>query len=198
VFDDEWVNFTKNLTDIENSDIEAFLVSIDDTRFSASVLGGPLNGKNNVGVDHPTNLGDGSIDFIPIWVRDNIWAPLGMTVFLQFLLLGTMMGTLLGGSQGLSRSIFGQIIPETRSTEFFGFFGFFGKVAAFIGPTLYFFMAVMYDSRVGILSIAVLLFIGLILLFMVDVEAGRKDAKAEDVRLRAIQASLNSEDSIEE
>ncbi len=33
---------------------------------------------------------------------------------------------------------------------------------------------------------------------MVDVEAGRKDAKAEDDRLRAIQASLNSEDSIEE
>jgi len=196
--DDEWVNFTKNLTGITGSEIEAFLVSVDDTRFSASVLGGELDGKNNVGVDHPTNLGDGSIDSIPLWVRDNVWAPLGMTVFLQFLLLGTMMGTLLGGSQGLSRSIFGQIIPETRSTEFFGFFGFFGKVAAFMGPTLYFFMVVMYDSRVGILSIAVLLFVGLILLYMVDVEAGHEDARAEDKRLRQIQASLNSEDSIEE
>ena len=191
--DGEWVNFTSNLTDIENSDIESFLVSIDDTRFSASVLGGPLDGKNNVGVDHPTNLGDGSIDFIPVWVRDNVWAPLGMTVFLQFLLLGAMMGTLLGGSQGLSRSIFGQIIPETRSTEFFGFFGFFGKVAAFIGPTIYFFMVVMYDSRVGIFSIAVLLLIGLVLLSMVDVEASHADARAEDKRLRKIQASLNSE-----
>jgi MFS-type transporter involved in bile tolerance (Atg22 family) len=151
----------------------------------------------NVGIDHPTNLGDGSIDFIPIWARDNIWAPLGMTVFFQFLLLGVMMGTLLGGSQGLSRSIFGQIIPETRSTEFFGFFGFFGKVAAFMGPTIYFFMAVMYDSRVGIFSIAVLLLIGLVLLYMVDVEAGHADARAEDKRLRTIQASL-TEDSIEE
>ena len=103
------------------------------------------------------------------------------------------MGTLLGGSQGLSRSIFGQIIPETRSTEFFGFFGFFGKVAAFIGPTIYFFMVVMYDSRVGIFSIAVLLLIGLVLLSMVDVEAGHADARAEDKRLRKIQASLNSE-----
>ena len=88
--------------------------------------------------------------------------------------------------------------PETRSTEFFGFFGFFGKVAAFIGPTIYFFMAVMYDSRVGILSIAVLLFIGLILLFMVDVEAGHADARAEDKRLREIQASLNTEGIIDE
>ncbi|MCH2619408.1 MAG: MFS transporter, partial [Candidatus Poseidoniia archaeon] len=130
--DDEWGNFTKNLTGVTNSEIETFLESLDETRFSVSVLGGSLDGNNKVGIDHPSNLGDGSIDFIPIWARDNIWAPLGMTVFLQFLLLGTMMGTLLGGSQGLSRSIFGQIIPETRSTEIFGFFGFFGKVAAFL------------------------------------------------------------------
>ncbi|MAW92953.1 MAG: hypothetical protein CMA32_00475, partial [Euryarchaeota archaeon] len=188
--DEEWVNFTKNMSGITNSEIESFLISIDDTRFSVSILGGALDGVNNVGTDHPSDLGDGSIDFIPAWARDNIWEPFGMTVFLQFLLLGTMMGTLLGGSQGLSRSIFGQIIPETRSTEFFGFFGFFGKVAAFMGPTLYFFMAVMYDSRMGIFSIAVLLLIGLILLYMVDIDAGRLDAQAEDKRLRAIQASL--------
>ena len=188
--DEEWVNFTKNMSGITNSEIESFLISIDDTRFSVSILGGALDGVNNVGTDHPSDLGDGSIDFIPAWARDNIWEPFGMTVFLQFLLLGTMMGTLLGGSQGLSRSIFGQIIPETRSIEFFGFFGFFGKVAAFMGPTLYFFMAVMYDSRMGIFSIAVLLLIGLILLYMVDIDAGRLDAQAEDKRLRAIQASL--------
>ena len=196
--DDEWVNFSKNMSGITDSEIESFLASIEDTRFSASILGGALDGNNEVGVNHPSDLGDGSIDFIPILARDIIWAPLGMTVFLQFLLLGTMMGTLLGGSQGLSRSIFGQIIPEARSTEFFGFFGFFGKVAAFMGPTLYFFMAVMYDSRLGIFSIAVLLLIGLILLYMVDIEAGRADAKAEDVRLRAIQASLNSDESSRE
>ena len=195
--DDEWVNFTKNMSGITDSEIESFLVSIDDTRFSVSILGGALDGVNNVGIDHPSDLGDGSIDFIPAWARDNIWEPFGLTVFLQFLLLGTMMGTLLGGSQGLSRSIFGQIIPETRSTEFFGFFGFFGKVAAFMGPTIYFFMAVMYDSRMGIFSIAVLLLIGLILLYMVDIDAGRLDAQAEDKRLRSIKASLK-EDLIDE
>ena len=172
------------MSGITDSEIQSFLASIDETRFSVSVKGGELEGSKNVGIDHPTNLGDGSIDFIPVWARDNIWAPLGMTVFLQFLFLGVMMGTLLGGSQGLSRSIFGQIIPETRSTEFFGFFGFFGKVAAFVGPLLYFTMAVMYDSRVGIFSIAILLLIGLILLYRVDVEAGRRDADEEDKRIR--------------
>ena len=143
-----------------------------------------MDGIASVGTGHPTSLGDGSLDFIPIWARGNIWEPLGLTVFLQFMILGCLMGTLLGGSQGLARSIFGQIVPKTRSTEFFGFFGFFNKVAAFMGPTLYFFMAVVYDSRVGIFSISLLLLIGAGLLYMVDIEAGRADARAEDERLR--------------
>ena len=102
------------------------------------------------------------------------------------MILGCMIGTLFGGSQGLSRSIFGQMIPETRSTEFFGFFGFFGKVAAAVGPLLYATMTVMFDSRVGVLSIAVLIAIGVFLMRYVDVEQGRADARAEDARNRGI------------
>ncbi len=182
------------LDGVANDDISSFLASVDDTRFSASVDGGELTGTASVGVDHPTSLGDGSLDFIPIWARSNIWEPFGLTVFLQFMILGCLMGTLLGGSQGLARSIFGQIVPETRSTEFFGFFGFFNKVAAFMGPMLYFFMTVTYDSRVGIFSIAILLLIGAGLLYRVDIEAGRADARAEDERLRK---QLSDSESVE-
>jgi len=182
------------LDGVANDDISSFLASVDDTRFSASVDGGELTGTASVGVDHPTSLGDGSLDFIPIWARSNIWEPFGLTVFLQFMILGCLMGTLLGGSQGLARSIFGQIVPETRSTEFFGFFGFFNKVAAFMGPMLYFFMTVTYDSRVGIFSIAFLLLIGAGLLYRVDIEAGRADARAEDERLRK---QLSDSESVE-
>jgi UMF1 family MFS transporter len=139
-----------------------------------------------VGVDHPTNLGDGVIDIIPSTVRDKVWEPLGLTVGLQFLILGCAMGTLLGGSQGLARSMFGQMVPETRSAEFFGFFGFFGKVAAFIGPLLYGLMTVMFDSRVGILSIAMLILIGAVMMRMVDLDQGRMDAQAEDAKNRGI------------
>ncbi len=181
------------LDEVVNDDISSFITSVGDTRFSTSVEGGELDGTASVGTDHPTSLGDGSLDFIPIWARGNIWEPLGLTVFLQFMILGCLMGTLLGGSQGLARSIFGQIVPKTRSTEFFGFFGFFNKVAAFMGPTLYFFMAVVYDSRVGIFSISLLLLIGAGLLYMVDIEAGRADARAEDERLR--KKLLDSHDS---
>ena len=108
------------------------------------------------------------------------------------------MGTLLGGSQGLARSMFGQIVPETRSTEFFGFFGFFNKVAAFLGPMLYFAMSLTFDSRVGIFSIAILLLIGAGLLNMVDVEAGQAEARAEDERLRRKLADSQSSESLVE
>ncbi len=121
-------------------------------------------------------------------VRSNVWGPLGISIGLQFLILGCAMGTLLGGSQGLARSMFGQMVPETRSAEFFGFFGFFGKVAAFIGPLLYGIMTVMYDSRVGILSIAMLILIGAVMMRMVDLEQGRLDAQAEDARNRGIHS----------
>ena len=186
------------LDNVSNDDINAFLVSIEDTRFSASIQEGDLGGTTSVGINHPTSLGDGSLDFIPIWARSNIWEPLGLTVFFQFILLGCIMGTLLGGSQGLARSMFGQIVPETRSTEFFGFFGFFNKVAAFLGPMLYFAMSLTFDSRVGIFSIAILLLIGAGLLYMVDVEAGQAEARAEDERLRRKLADSQSSESLVE
>ena len=96
------------------------------------------------------------------------------------------MGSVLGGSQGLARSLFGQMVPETRSAEFFGFFGFFGKVAALLGPIIYGIMTIMFDSRVGILSIAILILAGTIILRSVDVEQGRLDAQAEDARNRGL------------
>ena len=177
-FDDDGLSLTLNLGAVDQNTIEAMISSFDDTRFSISVMGV----GESVGVDHPTNLGDGVLDAIPEAVRSIVWEPLGLTVGLQFLLLGCAMGTLLGGSQGLARSMFGQMVPETRSAEFFGFFGFFGKVAALLGPLIYGIMTVAFDSRVGIFSISIIIFIGTVLMRYVDVDAGRADAAAEDAR----------------
>jgi UMF1 family MFS transporter len=163
----------------------------EDSRLSMSVQGGSLDGTTALGDDHPTSLGDGPLDFVSEAVRDNLWKPIGFGVFMQFLLLGCMAGALLGGSQGLARSIFGQMVPETRSAEFFGFFGFFGRVAAIIGPLLYGTLTVMYDSRVGIASICVLIVIGSVMMKWVDVDDGRRAAMEEDARNRGI--SLESE-----
>ena len=181
-FDDDGLSLTINLGAVDQNAMEAMISSFDDTRFSISVL----DVGESVGVDHPTNLGDGVLDAIPEAVRSSVWEPLGLTVGMQFLLLGCAMGTLLGGSQGLARSMFGQMVPETRSAEFFGFFGFFGKVAALLGPLIYGIMTVAFDSRVGIFSISIIIFIGTVLMRYVDVDAGRADAAAEDARNRGL------------
>ncbi len=187
-FDDDNEPIPISLGAQTNENINVLINSFEDTRFSVSVVYSDGSESTKVGVDHPTNLGDGVIDVIPSTVRSNVWGPLGISIGLQFLILGCAMGTLLGGSQGLARSMFGQMVPETRSAEFFGFFGFFGKVAAFIGPLLYGVMTVMYDSRVGILSIAMLILIGAVMMRMVDLEQGRADAEAEDARNRGIHS----------
>ena len=184
--DGEDVTYIMAIHGIRVSDITALLSSMDESRFSASISGGSLDSSSNIGVDHPTSLGDGKLDAIPEVARDKVWQPLGLAVGFQFLLLGCAMGTLLGGSQGLARSMFGQIVPETRSAEFFGFFGFFGKVAALIGPLLYGTLTIMYDSRVGILSISVLILIGAVMMRLVDIDQGRLDAQEEDARNRGL------------
>lgn len=187
-FDDEGksIPVVVNLNATSLASLEA---TMDESRFSYSIEGGELGNNTGLGVNHPTSLGDGLLDFIPETARNLVWAPLGMTVFFQFLLLGVFAGALLGGSQGLARSMFGQMVPETRSAEFFGFFGFFGKVAALLGPLIYSVMTVWFDSRVGIFAISLLIVAGAILLRKVDVEDGIAVARAEDERNRQMDAT---------
>ena len=182
-FDDNGAPIPVNVI-LSESTIANLSASMDESRFSYSIVGGEFDGGVGLGENHPTSLGDGVLDFIPETARSLVWAPLGISVFFQFLLLGVFAGALLGGSQGLARSMFGQMVPETRSAEFFGFFGFFGKVAALLGPLIYAVMTVMFDSRVGIFAISLLIVAGAIILRRVDVEDGIEVAKAEDERNR--------------
>ncbi len=93
-----------------------------------------------------------------------------------FWILATLVGTVQGGIQALSRSYFGQLIPPERSNEYYGFLDIFGKFSCVIGPALY---AATYAATgrasLGILSIRVLFFGGMVALF-----AGRKYMKAEE------------------
>jgi UMF1 family MFS transporter len=80
------------------------------------------------------------------------------------------------------------MVPESRSAEFFGFIGFFGRAASFIGPALYFGVSGLADARTAILSILMLIVLGVILTWFVDVETAAEIAKAEDAKYAA-QAS---------
>ncbi len=89
-------------------------------------------------------------------------------------LLAVVIGFVLGGVQALSRSLYGSMIPEEASAEFYGFFSVFSKFSAIWGPLLFAVVSAITGSgRPAILSIVALFAIGMILLSRVDVEAAR-------------------------
>ncbi len=60
-----------------------------------------------------------------------------MTTATHFYVLATLVATVQGGSQALSRSLFASMIPRDKSSEFFGFFSVFEKFAGIFGPLLF-------------------------------------------------------------
>ncbi len=88
--------------------------------------------------------------------------------------LGAVVGLVLGGSQALSRSLYGSMIPEESSAEFFGFFTVFSKASAVAGTTVFAIVSGITGSgRPAILSVVGFFIVGLILLIRVDVEEAR-------------------------
>jgi UMF1 family MFS transporter len=109
-----------------------------------------------------------------------IWTGIaGMAYFIPkgssagFLALAAIVGFVLGGVQALSRSLYGTMIPEAASAEFFGFYSVFSKLSG-IGPLVFGLVSAASGSgRVAILSVAAFFLVGMLLLAKVDVEAAR-------------------------
>lgn len=150
--------------------------------YSVSVVGGPRDGMQSIGARHRSILGDGPVDWWPEMVRRWLWRPLGLDAPLQWLLLGVGVGLVMGGSQALARSLFAQIAPQSRSGEFFAFFAFMSRLSSVIGPILYVVATDVFDTRVAVVSILLLIVAGAIVLRWVDVAAGAATAQAEDAR----------------
>jgi MFS transporter, UMF1 family len=101
-----------------------------------------------------------------------------MTAAWQFYLLAFLVGTVQGGSQALSRSLFATMIPRHKSSEFFGFFAVFEKFAGIFGPAVFAVtVALTGSSRNAILSLIAFFVAGAALLSKVDVEQGQRAAR---------------------
>jgi MFS transporter, UMF1 family len=86
----------------------------------------------------------------------------------QFYVLAGLVGTVQGGVQSLSRSLFSRLIPRERSGEYFGFYNMLGKFAAVIGPVLVGAAAALSGSpRIGVSSLMLLFAAGAALLWRV-------------------------------
>jgi len=119
-----------------------------------------------------------------------------LTRKIEFYLLAVAIATVQGGVQALSRSWYARMIPEKRAAEFYGFYNMLGKFAAIIGPAL---MGVVgltarrllmppsptemqmqavgqLATRWSMASVVVLFAIGMVLLYFVDEEKGKKEA----------------------
>ncbi len=95
----------------------------------------------------------------------------------HFLALAILVGTVQGGTQALSRSMFASMIPRDRSSEFFAFFSVFERYAGILGPVLFAWMvSATGASRNAILAVMAFFVIGAALLALVDVEEGRREA----------------------
>jgi UMF1 family MFS transporter len=94
---------------------------------------------------------------------------------LHFWILAIFVGFVQGGTQALSRSLFGTLIPKSRSAEFYSFYDVSSKFAGIIGPAVFGIVGQLTgSSRLSILSLVVFFVVGGLLLITVDVKKGRQ------------------------
>ena len=93
-----------------------------------------------------------------------------------------LVGLVIGGSQALARSLFAQITPESRSGEFFSFFGFMSRASSVFGPMMYVAATAVFDTRVAVTSILLIIIAGTIVLTRVNVAQGMRAAAREERR----------------
>ena len=97
----------------------------------------------------------------------------------EFFVLGMIVGIVLGGTQALSRSLYGAMIPENASAEFYGFYSVFSKFSSIWGPVTFgVIKQITGSARLSIISLMVFFIVGLILLGFVDEEKAKADKLA--------------------
>ncbi|MCP4006617.1 MAG: MFS transporter [bacterium] len=110
----------------------------------------------------------------------------------EFYVIAFMVGSVQGGAQALSRSLFASMVPKHKAAEFFGFFSVFEKFAGIFGPAIFSaFIWATGSMRGAILSVIVFFAGGALILAFVDVPEGRRRAReAEESLLRPQDTDL--------
>ena len=102
----------------------------------------------------------------------------------QFWALGAAVATVQGGSQALSRSMIGRMMPKSKSAEFYGFFSVFEKFASILGPLIFGVIStIMKGSRLSIASLIVFFAVGILVLTRVNIARGTEVALKEEAEM---------------
>ena len=103
----------------------------------------------------------------------------------HFYILALLVGTVQGGTQALSRSLFASIIPAYKSGEFFGFFSVFSRFAGILGSLLFgVIVARTGTMRPAILAVISFFIVGGFLLYFVNVDEGQRKAREEEAKAK--------------
>jgi len=118
---------------------------------------------------------------IAIWfgvVTVAFFLPAG--VFGALLALGAAIGLVMGGTQALSRSMYSQLVPNGRESEYFSFYQAMERGTSWLG-TLSFALVFQFSQsyRLAILALVVLFLVGGLLLTRVDMRRGILEAGNE-------------------
>jgi MFS transporter, UMF1 family len=107
-----------------------------------------------------------------------------MATALEFWLLAVMVGLVQGGTQALSRSLFGNMVPKAQTAEFFGFYDMSSKFAGLLGPLAFAVVGQLFgSSRLSIISLIVFFIVGGLILARVNEEEGVRVARAADAQV---------------
>jgi UMF1 family MFS transporter len=107
----------------------------------------------------------------------------------QFFLLAILVGTVQGGAQALSRSLFATLVPRHQAGELFGVFAVFDRFGGAIGSFVFgIVLAATGSSRPAILALLAFFAAGALLLARVDVARGRAAAREAEARVEGVDS----------
>ena len=122
-----------------------------------------------------------------------IWMLFNKTM-IGYFIITALAGFALTGVQAVSRTMTGFFAPKGQSAEFYSFESVAGRASSFVGPTIYGWLATgvaiwfernramekllaeQTGQRAGLMSIAVFLIIGMVILITVNEKRGRQAA----------------------
>jgi polyisoprenoid-binding protein YceI len=98
----------------------------------------------------------------------------------QFLLLGAGIAVVLGGTQALSRSLFSQMIPKGKESEYYSLYEVSERGTSWIGPLVFGLVYQFTNSyRLALSMIGVFFVVGFLLLIFVNVRRAINEAGNE-------------------
>jgi UMF1 family MFS transporter len=104
----------------------------------------------------------------------------------DFYVLAVLVGLVQGGAQALGRSLFASVIPAHKAAELFGIYALGSKFAGTLGPATFWLVSTATGkNHLGVLSMLAFFLGGAFVLSRVDVDEGRRVARAAERDLHA-------------